>query len=105
MPKRRSQLLNMSRKRKVAIFDIDGTIFRSSLLIELTEALIEVGIFPSSVQNLYARSYKRWLERRGSYEKYLANVVTAFNSHVNGVRSNEFKRVAYQIARFHKNRV
>jgi len=31
------------KKRKVAIFDIDGTIFRSSLLVELLEALIAEG--------------------------------------------------------------
>ena len=29
--------------KKVAIFDIDGTVFRSSLLIELTDALIQEG--------------------------------------------------------------
>jgi len=32
--------------KKLAIFDIDGTIFRSSLTIELLESLIEEGVFP-----------------------------------------------------------
>ena len=53
--------------KKVAIFDIDGTVFRSSLLIELTNALIQEGIFNSKVSKLYARNYKNWLNRKGPY--------------------------------------
>lgn len=37
----------MARKRKVAVFDIDGTIFRSSLLIELVEVMVQHGLFQS----------------------------------------------------------
>lgn len=92
-------------KRKVAIFDIDGTIFRSSLLIELTEALLQAGIFSPSVRNEYTRSYKKWIERQGSYEQYLADVIKAFNTHMQGVRNNDFEHVALKVARFHKNRV
>ena len=32
-------------QRTVAVFDIDGTLFRSSLLIEITEALIQAKLF------------------------------------------------------------
>lgn len=32
--------------KKVAFFDIDGTVFRSSLLIEIVEKLISEGVFP-----------------------------------------------------------
>ena len=32
--------------KPLACFDIDGTIFRSSLLIELVEQLIKEGVFP-----------------------------------------------------------
>ena len=33
-------------KKKVAVFDVDGTLFRSSLLIEIVETLIAAGVFP-----------------------------------------------------------
>ena len=33
-------------QHKVAIFDIDGTIYRSSFLVEIVDALIQEGIFP-----------------------------------------------------------
>lgn len=92
-------------KRKVAIFDIDGTIIRSSLLIELTEALIQANLFSSSARNKYEKSYKQWLERRGSYEDYITDIVQAFNVHMKGVRSKDFERVARHVVQFHKNRV
>ena len=55
-------------QRKVAFFDVDGTIFRSSLLIELVEGLIERGIFPSEVSKEFSRSKSAWENREGTYE-------------------------------------
>ena len=72
--------------KKVAIFDIDGTIFRSSLLIELTDALVQEGIFPKSVTKSYSRAAKNWLERKGSYQKYLEAVVDVFTRYIKGVQ-------------------
>jgi len=91
-------------KKKVAIFDIDGTVFRSSLLIELTEALIQEGIFSSKVRKLYSRAYENWLNRKGSYEKYIEAVVKAFMENIKGVQYNEFSRVAKKVVVFHKDR-
>src|SRR4030042_104870 len=64
--------------KKVAIFDIDGTVFRSSLLIELTDALIQEGVFSSKVIKLYSQAYGNWLNRKGSYEEYIEAVVKEF---------------------------
>lgn len=93
------------RKRKVAVFDIDGTIFRSSLLIELTDALIQEKIFSTSVTKIYARAYRDWLGRKDSYEKYIQSVVKAFESNIRGVKHKDFLRIAKKVASFHKNRV
>ncbi|MDE2001508.1 MAG: HAD family phosphatase [Patescibacteria group bacterium] len=92
-------------KKKVAIFDIDGTIFRSSLLIELTDALIQEGIFSQRVGKEYARSYKNWLDRKDVYDKYVRGVVVAFEGHIKGVKEKDFLRVAETVAAFHRNRM
>ncbi|OGL79258.1 hypothetical protein A3J43_01580 [Candidatus Uhrbacteria bacterium RIFCSPHIGHO2_12_FULL_54_23] len=42
-----------SRKRELAIFDLDGTIFMSSLTIELLEALIEEDVFPARDERIH----------------------------------------------------
>ncbi len=91
--------------KKVAIFDIDGTVFRSSLLIELTDALIQEGIFSSKVSKLYAKAYENWLDRKGPYEEYIKAVIKAFRQNIKGVRYNEFSKIAKKVVAFHKNRI
>ena len=48
-------------KKKFAVFDIDGTIFRSSLTVELVDALIQEDVFSARVRDVYARAYQQWL--------------------------------------------
>lgn len=91
--------------KKVAIFDIDGTVFRSSLLIELTDALVQEGIFHSKVSKLYARNYENWLNRKGPYEEYIEAVIKAFRQNIRGVRYNEFSKIAKKVVVFHKDRI
>ena len=92
-------------QRKVAIFDIDGTIFRSSLLVELTEALIHKGLFPKSAKKVYANSFKKWFNRQDSYEKYMNAVVRAFIQNIAGVKRSEFLKVADRVTAFHHSQV
>ncbi len=91
--------------QKIAIFDIDGTIFRSSLLIELTDVLIQEGIFPVGAGDNYLKAYQRWLDREGTYEEYLQVFVSTFENYVKGIRHEDFVRVGNRVAAFHKSRL
>jgi HAD superfamily phosphoserine phosphatase-like hydrolase len=91
--------------KKFAVFDIDGTIFRSSLLIELVEELISDGVFPKSARGVYERAHKAWLDREGTYPEYIAAVVRAFDRHLKGVREEDLKKAVRKVAAFHKHRV
>lgn len=90
--------------KKVAIFDIDGTIFRSSLLIEVVRELIENKLFPRKVKFTYEKSYQDWLDRKGSYDLYITDVVRAFEENLPMVKHTDFMRVVRQVIAFHKNR-
>jgi HAD superfamily hydrolase (TIGR01490 family) len=92
-------------KKKLAIFDIDGTIFRSSLLIEFVELCIREGVFDEKTSLAYRREHQAWLDRKGSYEDYIASVVQAFFTNLKGVHYHDFKRVADEVIALHKNRV
>jgi len=70
---------------KVAVFDVDGTLFRSSLLIQLVEQLIRDGTFPEETQAAYAKQHEKWLDREGDYESYIQGVIEAFTEHLTGV--------------------
>jgi len=72
-------------KKSVGVFDIDGTIFRSSLLIKLVEELIDRGDFPEDARTVYEKYESAWIERSGTYEDYIHKVITAFETHLQGL--------------------
>src|SRR4051812_13861370 len=84
-------------KRPVAAFDIDGTVFRSSLLIELVERLIEKDIFPAEAKREYEEERRLWLDRKGDYEAYIAKVVEVFARQVKGAPYEEVKNIAGEV--------
>ena len=92
-------------RRKVAVFDIDGTIFRSSLLIECVEALIAARLFPERARAVYAAAHQAWRDRKGSYEKYIDAVVTAFRRHIVGVAEAEFVQLVRRVMGAHRRHV
>ncbi|MDP3734959.1 MAG: HAD-IB family phosphatase [bacterium] len=85
--------------RKVAIFDIDGTVFRSSIFVELVEALIREGVFPERARRGYEREYHAWLNRRGDYETYITAMVAIFYRHIKGVYYGDLKEVGKKVIR------
>src|SRR5437762_1310358 len=91
--------------KKVAIFDVDGTIFRSSLLIELVEVMIEQGFFPEDARARYSKEMKRWQDRKGEYEDYIMAVVHSFEHHIKGIEYDAFDRAAKIVIMRHKDRV
>jgi HAD superfamily hydrolase (TIGR01490 family) len=91
--------------RKVAIFDIDGTIFRSSLYIQIVNRLIEEGIFKKSAAQDFARQKLAWLDRKGNYEAYVVAVVRTFTKNIKGVSYADFNRVAEEVVAEQKDRV
>ncbi len=92
-------------KRKVAIFDVDGTIFRSSLLIQVVNRLIEKKVFPTSTRRVYEREYERWLNREGDYDAYIGAVVEAFVGHLKGVHYSELADAAEEVVDEQSKRV
>ena len=91
--------------KKVAILDIDGTIFRSSLLIELVEELIKENVFPKETEQIYQKEFDAWLNRKDTYEKYITAVVEAFVKNIKGVPYKDFMRVAETVVSGKKDRV
>lgn len=81
-------------KQPVAVFDIDGTIFRSSLVIELTSTLIAAGIFPDTAREDYRQSFEDWQNRDGEYETYIQAVTHAFAKHVAGIKKGHIDTIA-----------
>lgn len=93
------------RIKPLAIFDIDGTIFRSSLLIELTESLVDFGIFPKLTKTDISHKQQQWLNRKGTYEEYLNQVIRSFSQRLTGVAYRDVKRISRLVMQEQKNHV
>lgn len=84
-------------KRRVAVFDVDGTIFRSSLFISLIEELIASGLFPKEARAQYEKEEKRFLDREGDYEAYIEAMVRSYRKHLKGVHYGAFRDAAERV--------
>jgi HAD superfamily hydrolase (TIGR01490 family) len=92
-------------RKKVAFFDIDGTVFRSSLLIELVEALITDGVFPADAALQYLPHYTAWRNREGTYEAYINAVVAVFLKYIKGVYYGQLADIGKLVVAQHGNHV
>jgi HAD superfamily hydrolase (TIGR01490 family) len=91
--------------RKVAFFDIDGTVFRSSLLIELVERLVEKGIFPKEAGDSYTKEFDEWKNRTGGYQEYIMAVVRAYVNNIKGVHYGELADIGREVVKEQNNHV
>ena len=89
--------------KKVAIFDIDGTIFRSSLLIELVDILIEQGDFPESARAEFEKDHNLWLERKGDYGAYIGAVIKTFDANIKGMHYSHFAEASKMVIERYQN--
>ena len=92
-------------KRPVAAFDIDGTVFRSSLLIELVERLVESGLFPKESKESYESERLKWLDRKGDYEAYIGKVIDVFAAQLKGLPYGEVANIAGEVIEEKRDRV
>lgn len=86
-----------SAKIKLAIFDIDGTIFRSSLAVELIHELVAQGIFPQKAFLEIEVDYLAWLNRKGTYENYLGQLINLLLKYLPGSSEHKVKAIGQDI--------
>lgn len=92
-------------QRPVAFFDIDGTLFRSSLLIELVDRMIEAGVFPKDALDEFSELKDKWQNREGRYEDYIDAVVRVFRHNIKGVFYGDFSDIGREVVAEKSRRV
>lgn len=89
-----------------AFFDIDGTLYRNSLLTEHFKKLIKYDLLPVSEYDSKVReAFKAWDNRMGDYDKYLDDLTRTYVEAIKGlsIKHNDF--VADQVVDLKGNRV
>jgi HAD superfamily hydrolase (TIGR01490 family) len=92
-------------KVRLAIFDIDGTIFRSSLLIELFNELVRRGVFPKKASQEVERDFVAWLNRKGHYNDYLLKLVKVHYRYQAGCTVQQIEPAIRAVIAWQKDRV
>jgi HAD superfamily hydrolase (TIGR01490 family) len=91
-------------KNKLAVFDIDGTIFRKNLAFELINELAWMKIFKREIRNELVHLYTQWLEHKGTYEDYRKALVKLYVENVRGCKKNDVISASRIVMPFFKDR-
>ena len=91
-------------KNKLAVFDIDGTIFRKNLAFELINELAWLKVFPKDVRDELVHLYSRWLDHKGTYEEYRQALVALYVENLKGCKKEDVLRAARIVMPFFKDR-
>lgn len=80
-----------------AFFDIDGTLYRNSLLIENFKKLIKYEIIDEMVWlDRVRKPFQEWAIRKGDYENYLGDVASAYKDAMIGLDKRTIDFLAEQ---------
>ena len=87
--------------KKFAVFDIDGTVFRSSLVLEAMYELIRKGVFPGKARDIFAEKLEHWRARKdaNAYDAYIEAIVQSFNLHIKGLSTKALHLIAENVVR------
>ena len=93
-------------KQIAAFFDIDGTIYRDSLVTELYKKLLKYEIIP---QEEYIKQVKEpltaWKNRQVSYEDYLEALTENFSTTIKGLTKAQIDFVTNQVMKLSSDKV
>ena len=85
-------------KNIAAFFDIDGTLFRNSLMIQHFKKLIKYEVIdPSIWYNKIKPVYEEWEKRYGDFEHYLETLAEVYIEQLKGVNKSYIEFIASQV--------
>lgn len=83
-----------------AFFDIDGTLYRNSLMIEHFKKLVKYEVIDPKVWHLQVKdTYKEWRKRIGDYEDYMMKLVDVYEESLKGKNKNDLEFISNQVIR------
>ena len=94
------------KKRIAAFFDIDGTLYRESLMTEVFKKLIKSEIIENDKWYKEVKPYYvKWDKRIGNYDNYLLKMADIYTQAIIGLHRSQIEFIARQIIRQKGDRV
>lgn len=92
-----------TKRTKIAIFDIDGTIYRSSLLFRTFDILIARKMFRRKVYWQALKIRNSYFNRKTDYLKYATKLVELIKENICGISQKEVLKVSRELVRSQKS--
>ncbi len=81
-----------------AFFDIDGTLYRGSLMIEHFKKLIKYEVVdPLSWHHNVKKSYEDWKKRTGEFDDYIDSLAEIYIASLKGMNKNKLEFITEQV--------
>ncbi len=81
-----------------AFFDIDGTLYRNSLMIEHFKKLMKYEVIdPALWHTKVKKTYENWEKRRGNYDDYLLELADVYINALKGLDKNMLEFITNQV--------
>lgn len=93
------------KKKKLAVFDVDGTIFRKNLHFELLTELVYLGVFKKTTREQITNLYGDWVNQRHTYEQHRDKMVSLYKENLIGCRKKDIEKVAQKVVDLNAQRV
>lgn len=85
-------------KHIAAFFDIDGTLYRDSLMIEHFKKLIKYEVIDPALWHSHVKhTYKDWQQRVGEYEDYMEELAQIYVDSLRGLKKDEILFISQQV--------
>lgn len=89
-----------------AFFDIDGTLYRDSLMVEHFKKLLKYEIIDPALWHSHAKStYENWDKRHGNYDDYLLEIAEIYIKTMKGLNHQQIEFIANQVINSKGDRV
>ncbi|MCG1011642.1 HAD-IB family hydrolase [Tepidanaerobacter sp. GT38] len=93
-------------KNIAAFFDIDGTLFRNSLMIEHFKKMIRYEVIdPTLWYGRLKDSYSEWEKRYGDFEDYMDELVAIYVKELKGINKSYIEFIASQVINMNWDKV
>ncbi|MDK2917839.1 MAG: hypothetical protein PWQ37_572 [Candidatus Petromonas sp.] len=81
-----------------AFFDIDGTLYRNSLMIEHFKKLLKYEVLDPALWHSHVKhTYHDWEKRRGNYDDYLLELAEIYIKSLKGLNKNQLDFITNQV--------
>ncbi len=84
--------------RTAAFFDIDGTLYRESLMIEHFKKLLKYEVLDEALWHTEIKeSYENWQKRRGNYDDYMLGLAEVYVRSMRGLQKAKMEFITNQV--------